>query len=823
MSGGTKKFDDQFAVAAAVSMSDRSFTLELANGKNVAVPYQLVYNLFKTQLDQLYRTMEDSYTKSEVNAIASAGIKDVQPSSVNDNLPGLKFPTESGTYSNYGGLVIDITEGLNLIFSDGDTDFKKVLIPIDLSGYLQENELPLVQGKNLFDPSQVKDGKYLTSSTGNILSITGWGVSDWIPVLPGETYTLSGQRGRQGVSFFSSYGSPTAVADSYIGDTNMPLTFTAPTGGNFVVFGLYSSTNPTFSNIQFEEGSQATAYDPYFKAVKLIADKKLAAYAFEKNGLILSFEALAEHGYMSDPKTVKQIEEKADSIQDSLNQISETYTSPNLFDETAKQDGKYLNSTTGDIVSSSGWGISDWIPVTAGGTYILSGTRGRQGVSFFAADGDTVAVSGTLILDSTMPLIFNVPSGANFVVVALYSPTATEFSNIMLQEGDTFNGYLPFGTLLRIKENVLPTTVESTGFTLILGAKNYIDRDIEGKLLRVELQIDSSGPVPVNDIKTFFDGVLVRSTADEAAPYRIDGSTIGGNHNLSANNLNKVTEVYADGVNVTGQTGSFKISESVKIVEYYDLEGANTSGVVANVSMTYVFDKWGGEVIYTDILGVQSVDLQDIMFVMGWPLSGAYSLYVPKALPFSHESVAYDFSNLTSMGSFSPTTRVDFTLDRVVATGILADRAVLVKDGVGLAIGYAPVQDAGISRRRELVNRKALQLNTTGKVYMSAIDSDSIVTLAAGDYYSVVAYKNYFTYSGSTVKKYMVQTNQSYYLYLDFHGSYSGKIRVPNELVGLSFEVIEKSASVTLLSKENTGLLSVSSSAKGYIVIKFTI
>lgn len=129
------------------SFSDKIITNKIADGKNVSVPYQRLYEKVKQNLDPFYRTIAQSYTKEEVDAITSAGIRSISPADADDELPGLKFPVSSGTYANYGNTAVDLSEGFNIIFSKGDGTFSKTVIPLDLSEYLTRK--PLVTREKL--------------------------------------------------------------------------------------------------------------------------------------------------------------------------------------------------------------------------------------------------------------------------------------------------------------------------------------------------------------------------------------------------------------------------------------------------------------------------------------------------------------------------------------------------------------------------------------------------------------------------------------------------------------------------------------------------
>jgi lysophospholipase L1-like esterase len=59
--------------------------------------------------------------------------------------PGLYVATQSGTYTNYGGLVVDITKGENRIYYSADGTFKLITISIDATTYAKKTELTALQ------------------------------------------------------------------------------------------------------------------------------------------------------------------------------------------------------------------------------------------------------------------------------------------------------------------------------------------------------------------------------------------------------------------------------------------------------------------------------------------------------------------------------------------------------------------------------------------------------------------------------------------------------------------------------------------------------
>lgn len=117
-----------------------------------------------------------------------------------------------------------------------------------------------ITSKNLFNKLTVVDGSYIDNS-GTIYAAAGWGRSDYIPVVAGQTYTLSGNRSRIGVAFYTSNVATTAIGGSYNGG-NLPLTLVAPVGATHLILNLYPSGTPLFDTVQVELGSSITSYEP---------------------------------------------------------------------------------------------------------------------------------------------------------------------------------------------------------------------------------------------------------------------------------------------------------------------------------------------------------------------------------------------------------------------------------------------------------------------------------------------------------------------------------------------------------------------------------
>lgn len=378
-------------------------------------------------------------------------------------------------------------------------------------------------------------------------------------------------------------------------------------------------------------------------------------------------------------------------------------------------------------------------------------------------------------------------------------------------------------------------TAADIGSVYTDGTAQYVIVGINGANALWITRRTDNGVVPVATFSHVSGGVNTASIVGTAATF----------NQMYPPFSNRTIQVFVDGIMVEEHEAEIYYSDSVQFVETYDVLEKNdivewfvsTGGPgpvpapaatpAFSVSITYCYDIEGQCTIYTDFLARKSIALQDIMFVMGVRMNtgvdGEIQYYIPKTLPVTHEGVAYDYANIDSADTSAWSGRLNFTPARCEPTGILADRVVQLSDHYGFAMGYLPVQDAGLAERRANATVKALQIsNSSGKVYMSAIDKGAI-TLAAGDYFSAIAYRNIVLRSEARTSQYAVRTNGADYLYIDWHVSGVDRVPVPPDFVGREFEVVEKSSNVSVLSKALTSNLIVSvgaSASYGYLILK---
>lgn len=784
---------------------------------------------------------------------------------------------------------------------------------------------------NLFNTATIRSGFYVNSVNGNLSAAAGWGCSAFIPVVAGQQYTLSGTRGRFGLAFFSSAADNAAIAGSYNDSLTLPFTVTAPAGANFIVFNLYSAASPTYSNVQFELGTSATAYHafgeeyataansgyPSVAALDSIRDNQMLSYASASAGLAATSLGASFRVYGTGEIASTEY----------LHSIS-----PNLFNASKVRDGFLLNSVSGAIGAAAGWGCSAFIPVTAGQQYTLSGSRSRYGIAFFSAATDSAVIAGSYNASAGLPITVTAPAGATHCAFNLYSSTSGPvYSNIQFEQGSTATAYSVFGStyaqVLAVYAAPTVDPVVTYAAKVVLGGdgaqNSYVQVERDGKTIKRSVipwpSVSLTASNVLNFVSDEVDGVVIRTTNDEPAPYRAMGTTIGANHGyamtkitanghgktasdvgsvysnggaqyvlvgvVDANNVymtarasnnatptgalayvsggattssitgtaavaaqmyppnnNRQMRVFVDGIEAESHTATMPFVNNVAFVETYDVLEKNTivewfvptggAGLVPvgdpafSVSISYVFDYEGQCTIYTDFLARKTIALQDIMFVMGVKMNatdGVVRYYIPKSLPLTHEGVNYNYSLIDSADTTAWTTRLDLTPASCEPTGILCDRVVQLSNNYGFALGYLPVQSTSLANRRANATAKALQINnSSAKVYMSAIDKGNI-TLVAGDYFSTIAYRNIVLRNAARTSLYAVRTNSADYLYVDWHAATTDRVPVPTDFIGRDFEVIEKSANVTVMSQALTSNLIVSVSAAGsygYLILK---
>ncbi|NBB51568.1 hypothetical protein GVN24_25105 [Rhizobium sp. CRIBSB] len=111
-------------------------------------------------------------------------------------------------------------------------------------------------GKNLFDKEAATNGFLINNVTGQLQANAGYAASDFIPVVAGESYTLT--RG----NYIAFYTAGRTILTAGSNPNTTPCTVTAPAGAYFMRCSLLLAFAP-LSSFQVEKGATATAYSPF--------------------------------------------------------------------------------------------------------------------------------------------------------------------------------------------------------------------------------------------------------------------------------------------------------------------------------------------------------------------------------------------------------------------------------------------------------------------------------------------------------------------------------------------------------------------------------
>ena len=600
----------------------------------------------------------------------------------------------------------------------------------------KDYEISIVS-KNLFNGADLLVNKFLSTANGGISAGTGWLCSGFIPVVAGQTYTLSGTRARQGISFFPTNTVTTDPALLYDNTALLPLTVTAPTGANYAVIALESATVKGYSNIQFEQGSVATEYLPYgFTEKKVSADYIDGLDAFIP------------------PKTYKS--------------------------------GFKLTAGTGTIKAGLlELGVKVFNPLTYIGNPVFNFNNDKYNNVTIRVNGDDVAP--VRMMGATI--------GANHG----YSR-----SNLTLASHGKTNA------------DVGSVWTDGTNQWVIVQINST---SVIGVTCRTA-NIGFSSSLP---ILTHVSGATNTASFTPTAVSLVQWYPMLKNHSV---------KLYADGNQITDTTIDSGYDQTLKVVESYDLmeksdivewlilnggkEVTSYSATSAlNVNNVHSFDETGGDTLYANFFTYKALSsATDLMFTQSARLTpgvdGLIKYYVPRSIPFVHESVNYDFSIPSSAEGLVLTNRIDFTVAKTEVGKAVPDRLVMFNNTIGYAVGYLPILDADPSVRNSLTS-KGIQISQfEAKVYPYLVDG--LTTLDAGANYTCVAYRKYFKRPAETRRtvEYNVQSDYGNFLFLDWHGGdFKDTIILPEHMQNKSFDVIEKTDNVTLLTKVATGQIAV--------------
>ena len=394
-----------------------------------------------------------------ISTLAVSGLKGAI--STTDSAPtedGLYPCSESGTYTNFDSLIIDISNTLSFISVSGtQTIFAKVGIPISIitdstptsgsNNAVSSNgvfdalntKASLTVGKNIYNNDDNILGFRVDSGNGNLVAASGYAVVQFIPIESSENYVSNSN-----IIFTAYYD----INKSYISSEGANITaFTSPSNAKFIA--ISNNTTMVSGTLQFEKGTVSTSFEPYVFGLDV--------------SNIKDFDTEVSNSAQSGGFTKKEV-------------------GRNLFDINSIITGFYINQTNGVVSTNSNYSYIkiDLLPNTK---YVWSldplSTRSLEQFAFYNENGNYV--SGNV--GASKLITFTTDSNVYSVGLSILNSAISELYQLEL--GSVRKSYLSYETGINADDiNKGDITVKYFG-DILKGdlsniAKNVIFCDVNG-------------------------------------------------------------------------------------------------------------------------------------------------------------------------------------------------------------------------------------------------------------------------------------------------------------------------------------------------------
>lgn len=268
--------------------------------------------------------------------------------------------------------------------------------------------------KNLINPNDpdVKLGHFIDFSSGVPTANAAYNASGFIPVVPGQTYTVS--FGHQRAFYDTRYQYVSGTNDT---SNTTGTTFVVPAGCYYMRQGASLAAWGTF---QLEAGSTKTSFAAFSRKLKAASVPGNAPDSFNAESIVIE-------------------------------KLTPLDRSKNLFnpDDPDVLPGYYVAYNTGIPAANATYTASGFIPVTAGADYTVSYAHQR---AFYTAE--KVYISGT---NTLAPATFTAPAGAAFVRVTVQAIGVDSFQ---IEAGTSATAFEPYYAP-RIGYGALPPDLET--------------------------------------------------------------------------------------------------------------------------------------------------------------------------------------------------------------------------------------------------------------------------------------------------------------------------------------------------------------------------
>lgn len=377
------------------------------------------------------------------------------------------------------------------------------------------------QGKNLFN-GLFEPGRANDSPNANPENESR---SEWIAVEQGETYTFS--HSKIHYSFMicgkSEDGTLTIIYDGKVYAEG--YTFTIPEGVTHIRFSAYNTVLDS-NNIQFEKGSEATAYEPYRFTIKkdLLPTDGSAEISGNVETTDNKVTTINENSTNEQYPSAKAVYDfvgnnqgNGGSAENSAFQVLPT--GKNLLNRETDTVG-YNLTETGELVSASNYEVTDFIPVVENESYHLSknsvGASART-ICFYDTHKKVLSFASNTVAGQK----FIAPENAKYVRFS-FAKSATEVQfeqSKVVTEYEAFVGKEQIGyNELYIPKRAIPSEALKC-MTKKAGGKNLLDRTVSevGKVILATGELSSNSSAETSDFipVAFGDNLYISGTPDE--------------------------------------------------------------------------------------------------------------------------------------------------------------------------------------------------------------------------------------------------------------------------------------------------------------------
>ena len=350
-----------------------------------------------------------------------------------------------------------------------------------------------VTGKNKFDKSKTLDGYEISNEGhGAINTNTKWFITDFIPVIPNTSYTISGKSNGNVVMCYNenkqSMANITSGGTSYI---------TIPNNVRYIKLNGFLTQKDTF---QIEEGDTATTYEPYKEYTKTF--------------------------YLNSPLL------KGDTIEDVNGKATHVHKYGKVVLDGSNDEGWVDNATEGDTIN--GHSIYKGVNIYSNGECMC------DKLPVYNSSKEVENLTDFVILSSNGTVVVNVKGASTIgevkswlqsnpitLISKLKTPTYETISNDSILCDSYVNGHLDVDSVIPIEKVMFRSTEElSNSCKYLYNNTSYI----------VQFESDSTGIINVlalgkNDSEAIFNqniakglNKLIINTGDYNSNYfYIDG------------------------------------------------------------------------------------------------------------------------------------------------------------------------------------------------------------------------------------------------------------------------------------------------------------